>query len=254
MEVQELTKPVEPRKKQQRGWMVAAAAFASVVVVIGAAMFLAGPSDDLPPATTPPTTQAVTPTTQAAPPTTQAVIPTTVAAVAEAEPVMTGETEAILSMYEEAFANGDAVAFRALFNEGARRVDQQNPGLNVSLDQMVDEMSWLNVQHSMLEIMIDECVATSYGARCDFVYSGPVETAMYGLPIDMSYGLTIENGRISEISERCDLIACRPQLDVIEWVQERYGVNLVDRWPVLAGDQAELWLEYAPLWAEAGRP
>lgn len=65
VDVQELTKPLEPEKKQRSGWLVAAAAFAVVIVFVGAAMLLSSPADELPPATTPPTTEAAPPTTQA---------------------------------------------------------------------------------------------------------------------------------------------------------------------------------------------
>jgi len=53
MDVQELTKPVEPEKRQRSLWLVAAAAFVVVIVVIGAAMLLASPAENLPPATEP---------------------------------------------------------------------------------------------------------------------------------------------------------------------------------------------------------
>ena len=66
VDVQEVTRTVEPQKKRWNGWLIAAAAFAVVILFVGAAVLLAGPSSDLPPATTPPTTQAAPPTTEAA--------------------------------------------------------------------------------------------------------------------------------------------------------------------------------------------
>jgi hypothetical protein len=66
VDVQEVTKTVEPQKKRWNGWLIAAAAFAVVILFAGAAMLFAGPSSELPPATTPPTTQAAPTTTEAA--------------------------------------------------------------------------------------------------------------------------------------------------------------------------------------------
>jgi len=254
MDVQELTKPVEPEKRQRSGWLVAAAAFALVIVVVGAAMLLARPADELPPATTPPTTQAVTPTTEAAveeaieePP------PTTVAAVAE--PEMTDELLALLESYEAAFNDGDADSFRSLFSVDARREDSRDPGNTVSVDRIVDEMLWLGVRESSLDLDVSNCVATDVGADCEAAYSGPVETAMYETGLLLrTYQLWVEDGKITRIKERCDNGDCRIQMSVVRWVQETHRVRLIDWWPVLAGDDAELWVEYAPLWAEAGRP
>jgi hypothetical protein len=87
VDVQELTKPVEPPKKKQfNGWFIAAAAFAVVILVVGAAMLLASPADELPPATTPPTTEAAPPTTAAA--VIEEAVPTTVAIAEEVAPVV----------------------------------------------------------------------------------------------------------------------------------------------------------------------
>jgi hypothetical protein len=259
VDVQELTKPVEPEKKRYNGWLVAAAAFAVVIVFIGAAMLLASPADELPPATTPPTTQAVTPTTQAAPPTTVAAIeeptPTTVAPVVDAEPVMTDEIIALLESYESAFNAGDAEAFRALFAVDARRADSRDPGNTVSVDKMVDEMLWLGVRASSLDLDIGNCVAISDGARCEAAYSGPVEAAMYAEGVlERTYRLQIADGAITGIGETCPASDCRVQMNLAYWAKENHGVRLVDWWPVLAGTDAELWLEYAVLWGEAGRP
>lgn len=255
VEVQELTKPVEPKKKQRRGWLVAAAAFAAVIVVIGAAMFLANPAEEVPPATTPSTTQAVTPTTVAA---IEEGTATTVVQVVEAEPVMTPEVLALIGDYEAAFSASDEAAFRAIHSEDARTVDPSNVGGNsITLDRMVDEMMNLRVQESTLEI--EGCTATSSGARCDFVYSGVVEDALFDGSITNSVALRIESGRISEHGLTVQSVQGDPWQQVLDWVEENFPEDreemvLPNLRDILAYEDSELWLEYAPLWAEAGRP
>jgi hypothetical protein len=53
MDVQELTKPVDPEKKQRSGWLIAAASFAVAIVFIGAVTLLANTAENLPPVTEP---------------------------------------------------------------------------------------------------------------------------------------------------------------------------------------------------------
>lgn len=51
MDIQELTRPVEPEKKRQRsGWLIAAVSFAVVIVFAMAAVLLSRPSNEIPPA------------------------------------------------------------------------------------------------------------------------------------------------------------------------------------------------------------
>lgn len=262
VDVQQLERPAEPEKKQRSGWLVAAVAFAVVIVFVGAAMLLSRPAAELPPVTTPPTTEAFTPTTVATPPTTQAVVEestaTTVAPVVEAEPVMTDELLALLDSYETAFNNGDEAAFRALHTADARNVDEGNPGNNISLDRMVEEMMNLRRQESTLAI--EDCAATSYGARCRFVYSGVVETALFDRPVTNTYALYIDGSQITELGMKAtSLVSGDPWQQVLDWVEENFREDRKDMIlpnirDLLAFDDSELWLKYAPLWAEAGRP
>jgi len=260
MDVQQLEKPVEPEKRQRSGWLVAAVAFAVVIVFVGVAMLLARPAAETPPATTPPTTEALTPTTQAAPPTTEAASPTTVAPVVEAEPVMTDEILALLTNYEAAFNNADAAAFRALFTPDARFVQERNPGNTVSVDRLVGEMVNLRRQESTLALV--DCTATSYGARCKFVYSGAVETALFYGPATNTIALYIDGGQITELGLRATSlpgVIPDPWQQVLDWVEENFPEDREDMISpmindILASEDSELWLKYAPLWQEAGRP
>ena len=58
MDMQELTRPVEPEPKPKPTWWIAAAAFAAVIVIVGAAVLLTRPTSDVAPATETPTTEA----------------------------------------------------------------------------------------------------------------------------------------------------------------------------------------------------
>jgi hypothetical protein len=100
VDVQELSKPVEPDKKQRSGWLIAAASFAVVVALLGAVTLLTNRADELPPATTPPTT----------------VTPTTVAADSAPEPIPTpSEAVAVANAWHDALNAGDVDAMMALF-------------------------------------------------------------------------------------------------------------------------------------------
>jgi hypothetical protein len=122
---------------------------------------------------------------------------------------------------------------------------------------MVAEALYLLNQESILEI--ENCEPTSYGVRCDFVYTGPVESAIFGQPRNHTERLHLESGMIVEIETQCNLTNCRPDAwdQVIDWVAETNpsdSAEMAEPWPLLAWDDAELWFEYAPLWVEAGRP
>jgi hypothetical protein len=51
VDVQQLTKPVEPEKKQRSGWLIAAASFAVVILFVGVVMLLANTAENMPPVT-----------------------------------------------------------------------------------------------------------------------------------------------------------------------------------------------------------
>ncbi len=62
VDVQQLTKPVEPEKKQRSGWLIAAASFAVVILFVGVVMLLANTAENMPPVT-----ESTTESTVAAP-------------------------------------------------------------------------------------------------------------------------------------------------------------------------------------------
>jgi len=262
VDVQEIVKPVEPEHRNRRGWFVAAAAFAAVIIVAGVTLLLSGQADN-PPATTPPTTQAITPTTEAAPPTTVAaeeLSTTTEAPVVEAEPEpeMTDALLALVESYEAAFNSGDEEAFRSLFVDGVRRVVPTNPGLTTFLDKIVAEMINLDRQESTLAI--EECTAMQDGVSCRFTFSGPVELALFGGPVTNTMRLHLDDGgRIVEEDLRPFAAVNGPWRKVLDWVETNYPevrAQMIEPGfrDILAYEDSALWLEYAPLWAEAGRP
>ncbi len=122
---------------------------------------------------------------------------------------------------------------------------------------MVDEALHLLEQDSTLEI--EDCEETGYGVRCDFVYSGPVESAIFGQPRRHTDRIYIDSGKIFEIENQCNLTNCRPDAweQVIDWVAETDpddSIAMTEPWPLPAWDDAGFWLKYAPMWVEAGRP
>jgi hypothetical protein len=167
VDIQELTKPVEPEKKKQfSGWLVAAAAFAVVIVFVGAVMLLSSPADELPPATTPPTTQAVTPTTVAVEeavtePTTATVPPADEASVAFVDGLIAELNAGDFASARARVLAADVVQSQGLVND---------PRMAVVL--MFEQWTYLDS-----EFAIDSCKTLSSGVtRCVFARTSPFES------------------------------------------------------------------------------
>jgi len=99
---------------------------------------------------------------------------------------------------------------------------------------------------------IEDCVATSYGANCRFVYSGAVEIALFYGPVVNTYALYVDRGTITGLELRSTTIqAGDPWQQVLDWVEENYPEDrgemiLPTTREVLAHDDAPLWLELLP--------
>jgi hypothetical protein len=233
-----------------------------VIVFVGAVVLLASPADELPPATTPPTTQAASPTTEAVvDEKVEESLATTIAAAVAEELVMTDELIAVADAYESNFNGGDVEAFRALFSSDVRRIGVPDEGSRKSLDFIVDEMTNLRRRASLLAI--GDCEARSYGLACSFELSGPVELALFNEPLPYQVNLWLgEDGKI--VKEVRNIVIDGVQLRspwhaVLRWMQENHldvRAQMKERndGAALAYEDGEIWLEYAPLWAEAGRP
>ena len=264
--------PAQPTRTRQRGWFIAAAAFAVVIVVIGAAVLLARPADNVPPATTPSTTQAPPPTTtEVLPPTTVAAeeaAVTTIAPIVEADPVIPGELIALLDTYETVFNTGDEATFRALFAADFSWVrPEDSSGYRFLVHERVGRMTNSRIQESTLSI--ENCVPTSEGAHCWFIYSGAVETALYFGPVTNGVRVHAVEGKITEmfIAEQQNVQELQDTHGrrMLAWVAERFPDDRAKMWLVGIGvvndgngrdpvEVVELWTKYLPLWAEAGRP
>jgi hypothetical protein len=246
VDVQEPTKPVEPEKKDRRGWLVAAVAFAVVFVLVGAAMLLSSPADDTPPATTPPTTAAAPTTTVTAVEET----PTTIVAV-----VSDVET-ATIAAFETAWNDGDEDATRVLFAPGAVF---ENPILFDGAD--VDRLLRYSAgQRTMgTELSIDGCAPSGENVICTAEFDGLVPIAMNFVPWRDRYIFSFEDGQITHIKVSC-IICWDGDADerLRAWVKTvdptalatlTFAYNLPE-----TEEKAAAWLEWAPKWQEAGRP
>ena len=198
VEVQELTKPVEPEKNQRRGWMVAAAAFAAVIVLVGAAMLLTNTTEELPPATTPPTTQAVAPTTvpvveeEALTPTTVIVeesAPTTIAA-----PVLDEESVAFVeAMVAELNAGDYEAAGARILAAGEFRVSGM---LNDPRTYVAGSYHYWTEMNSTVEVAECSTSSTSGITRCILSRTSELEP-FYPEPETTVFQLRVEDGAIA---------------------------------------------------------
>lgn len=266
MNVEELTRQVEPeekkkKKKKYSGWLIAAAA-AVVVLVLGAAVLLMAPADDQAPVAPAPTTVPVAPapTTvpsvvdqEAAPSTTTplAATPTT-----EPAPTVPAAQAATIAALEAAWNDGNEDALRALFAPDAVLEDSEF-GILDNIDKIV---AWTNGRRAMEVVAsIDDCVPADDAVRCTAEFDGVVPIALQQVPWRDNYTFSFEDGLISRIDTVC--VICTdtvPELRMRDWVESIddtvwessfYGANLVS-----TPEKAAYFLEWAPKWQEAGRP
>ena len=254
VDIQELTKPVEPKKKQRSGWLIAAAAFAVVIVFVGAAMLLANPADELPPATTPPTTQAAPPTTQAATPTTvveaeESVKETTPTTIAEVEVAVTAEDQLTLDEYVAAFNASDAEAIMGLMLPSAKV--RSFTLFDASPERWSDELAW---RWAMNEQWAIGGCKTSFGAvACDLTVTGGWASFLGAQ--DAVLRTIIADGVVSSLSLNEDLAVLVPYAaDLMEWVEAEHpeAVSVMvhaggdPRAPKLTEESIALWVELVP--------
>ena len=104
MDMQELTRPMEPEPKRKPSWWIAAAAFAAVIVVAGAALLVGNATSSEPSAMTPTTAETAT---------------TTTVQVGAAD-ALTPAEEAFVAQFLEAFNGRDEAALLALASPAAK--------------------------------------------------------------------------------------------------------------------------------------
>ena len=256
MDVKEIMTPVEPDKKRS-GWFVAAAAFGAVIIVAGLALMLTRSTEELPPATTP-TTVSVTQTTIAPEPAPDAapVVPTTVVPTTTA-PVPSAESLAVISAFEAAWNAGDTDALEALFT----------PGIAISVGSADNALSFETFLVAMAAnqareeaLRIEECRANGESVTCEVYVDGAVWEALYLMPGHSRETYKVVDGKFVEFTHTC-ILGCEAEFEnlVIAWVRTISPGDADEMAGPIIGtttgpDIGALWLKYAPLWNEAGRP
>lgn len=253
MDAKELTKPVEQEQKPRSGWLVAAVAFAAIVVVAGVAALLTR-SEPVEPATTTPSSTTASPSTTVAPADAAEVTSTTIAEVAPSE------LQAITA-YESAFNSNDEQAYRALLDSQVRLpADQQDNVSGRDVAWLVAFMDHAAGQEMRVEFDYDSCRVAGDRVACDALHIGEVQRILAKVDELVRYFFVIEEGTITELELRCQI--CAPNVDEADsirmWVttQNPQEASQMFRLPGVNGtyESGQLWLKWAPLWVEAGRP
>ncbi|MGI9584735.1 MAG: hypothetical protein ACR2N7_04020, partial [Acidimicrobiia bacterium] len=243
MDVKEVTTPVTPEKKNNRGWLVAAVAFASVIAVAALALLVSGPSEDAPPATTPTTTPV------------DVALPTTVPPTTVAEPTISADDEAVLAAFVTALNSGDVEAFRAIFDPAAERVGEWEGDYDDDLNGLAIE-----AQHKHLRgtsSALEDCVPNGDRVTCTLISEGPVELAIFQVPRREKYNFLIEEELILGISAKCDICSDGAETDgeILDWVArfDPAARSVMGAYHANPGsvEGAALWRDYAPMWREA---
>ena len=131
---------------------------------------------------------------------------------------------------------------------------------------MVAIMTNSRIQETTLSI--EDCVPTTEGARCKFVYAGAVEEALYLGPIRDTVTVSIADGEITHMLIKEWDTGFMQEVNgqkVLDWVEENFPDDRQKMTMVAIGvindhfgadpiEVMELWAKYVPLWAEAGRP
>jgi len=250
MDVQELTKPAEPEKKQRSGWLVAAAAFAVVIVFVGAVMLLASPSDELPPATAPPTTQAVAPTTQAEPPVEEAVTPTTRAAV-QPDTALDTDTQQFIDDFFAAFnaseyegVSGEYSAFSAFFADDA--IFSTSMLADTGMEVYRGELAYYLAMNT--EWSVVSCSEEFGLTRCQ-IDASVDSISHYQDPFRIGITLKIEDGAVTKFILADNNPVVVPALELFyEWVSVAYPgtrsmIELRDGSPDRSEESIALWIE-----------
>jgi len=251
MDMKELTKPVESEPRRNRPW-IAAVAFAAVVVVIGGALvlFTSGADEATPPASPDSTATSTSLATDSDAP---------AATVPQAdEPVMSEEMLAFVEAYEAAFRSGNADDFRAILAPGAFRVDKRAPELMVPSETLVEEMVNLHARQTTLELV--DCQPSKTTMTCTSTFDGPVEQALHGVPVTSRDTFTVAgDGTLLKIAAGGVAVDFSRFDGFVNWMAaehpEIHAQMIVSGFnQVLAHEDSWIYLEWAPVWADLGRP
>lgn len=250
VDAKEMIRPVHEDEKKPNRWWMAAVAFAAVFIAVGAAVLFIPNESDSPPVSSETVTTTVQQTSQTS---------TTLAGQAEPDvPVMTEAMLAYTIAAPAAYNTGDAEAFAELLAPGFVRYAKGAPDLTLSTDQILDELVNMHAQKSTVES--GECRPSPSSMTCETTISGPVEEALYQIPIrstDTVYFNT--DGKVTRIETGLPAVDFN-QIEVFRaWMKATHPevfAQMVEPGflQVLANDDSEIYLEWAPIWADLGRP
>lgn len=243
VDTKEMTRPNEAAKPSNR-WWAAVAAFAAVVIAVGAAVLFVSNSTEGLPATS---VEQPVPTVEEPDPDLQHLSPS---------------IQGFVKAYEEAFNSGDSAAFVALFAPGAFRIKPPFPSaVQVPIESLAFEM--VNLHSQRTTVSLEECVAAPSGVLCFTVRSGPVHEAfgLRSLTTRDTY-LLDEEGRVREIRMIFGSNHDSRESQFRQWMESEHPevyarmVPLTDMGSpeLFAYQDAPLVLEWAPIWADLGRP
>jgi len=261
MDAKELTQPVHKDDKPTNRWWIAAVAFAAVVIAVGAAILLIPNTNDSPPATTLNQSVSTLPPTD--------VSTTAPSSTTTTEPEARALTAVELSFiddYEAAFNSGDPEQYRAMFAPNALRQMTGWADLDVSVDRAVSEMVNFHAQETVMTL--SECAPDNGRVSCLVTLSGPVHDALGTGSLFWTDRFTLgDDGKILGHSQ--SILQHTTDVDLIEmyegfraWMAAEHpdaAANMTteaDRGlnQLMAYDDAPIYLEWAPIWADLGRP
>jgi hypothetical protein len=259
MDMQELTRPVEPEQKSKPSWWIAAAAFAAVIVVVGAALLIGNATSSGPAATTPTTEAPPVTDAESAPPTTAETAPTTTVPASDAD-ALTPAEEAFVAQFFEAFNGRDEAALLALASPDARFTSYVL--VDASRDLWEQELAWRWAMEE--QWTADSCKLAFSGISCQVTIEGGVFRYLESQEAVLRISLNDDVATSVTVTEDLALIIPETQ-ELRAWLESEHPdqfdtLNATSDNPSpprITDDAIAAWQELMPaFWAfrEAGRP
>jgi hypothetical protein len=166
----------------------------------------------------------------------------------------------LLNQYESAFNDGDTEALATLLSPAFVHGFPEDGNISHDRETWVELEGREHAQRTRMTV--SECQSLPSGAQCVFVLDGPVQQALFRAPMLIRHKIGVSDGLIVQfegVCTNCGPIVDTPNDKVIAWVRgiapddaDLMGMLITGYLP---NDEAPLlWLKYAPLWDEAGRP
>jgi hypothetical protein len=167
------------------------------------------------------------------------------------------ESLAVISAFESAWNAGDADVLEALFTPGIT-IPVESSGNPLSIDTFLLAMTANQAREETLRI--EECRSNGESVTCEVYIDGAIWEALYLMPGHSRETYKIVDGQFVEFEHRC-LLGCDGEFDarVVAWVRTISAADADEMAGPIIGTTTgpaigALWLKYAPLWNEAGRP